>query len=121
MDSIDKINKLLAEKGMNGAALSRMIGVSSGTYSTWNTKARKISSINLHKIARALDVSVEDLLPDEETTELTKPTDETEDILNIIKDRPEMRILFSKAKDATPEQLFAIAQMIESFKRGDSN
>lgn len=122
MDSIGKVNKFLAMKGISGAELSRMIGASSGAYSNWNTRKSKISNIYLNKIALALDIPVESILPDEEDLSATNETQtETEDILNIIKDRPEMRILFSKAKDATPEQLFAIAQMIESFKRGDSN
>lgn len=64
MDAIDKINVALAKKGLTGADLSRMIGVSSGVYSQWNTRATKPSNKSLSKIAQALDVDVSELLPD---------------------------------------------------------
>lgn len=117
MDSIAKINRLLAEKGMNGADLSRLIGVSGGTYSTWNTRRNKISSANLTKIAKALGVTIDQVLPDEDE-EPTAPVSDMDEMLTYIKDNPGMRILFNKAKDATPEQLLAIAQMIDTFKNG---
>ena len=118
MDSIAKINRILARKGMTGAQLSRIIGVSSGTYSTWNTRQRKISSINLCKIAEALEVSVESLMDDaEEPNPGNKPQD-IDETAQYIKDNPEMRVLFSKLRNATPQQLLAIAQMVESFRNG---
>ena len=64
MDTIDKINRILFEKKISGAELSRRIGVSTGVYSQWNRKSTKPSSKNIAKIAEALSVSVESLLPD---------------------------------------------------------
>jgi transcriptional regulator with XRE-family HTH domain len=64
MDTIDKINRILFEKKISGAELSRRIGVSTGVYSQWNRKTTKPSSKNIAKIAEALSVSVESLLPD---------------------------------------------------------
>lgn len=58
MDVIDKINALLKEKGINGAELSRMIGVSSAVYSQWNRKVTKPSNKNIAKVASALSVPV---------------------------------------------------------------
>lgn len=113
MDTIDKINHLLVDKGLTGAELCRRAGLSSGTYSMWNTKQRGISNTNLHKVAQVLGVSPSSLLPDPEEV---PQTDETAEMLQYIKDNPGMRILFSKAKNATPEQLLAIAQMIDTFR-----
>lgn len=61
MDTIDKINLLLAKKGMTGADLNRAIGVSSAVYSQWNTRATKPSKKNLAKIAEVLNVEVSEL------------------------------------------------------------
>lgn len=58
MDVIDNINALLKEKGINGAELSRMIGVSSAVYSQWNRKVTKPSNKNIAKVASALGVPV---------------------------------------------------------------
>ena len=64
MDAIDKINKLLTQKGMSGAELEKKIGVSNSVYSQWNTKATKPSNKSLVKVAAALGVDVSDILPD---------------------------------------------------------
>lgn len=118
MESIVKINRILAEKGMTGADLSRMIGVGSSTYSTWNKRRNKISAVNMAKIAKALDVPLEAIQDDDDIASPKGQTDSMDEMLQYIKDNPGMRILFNKAKDATPEQLLAIAQMIDTFRNG---
>ena len=68
MDAIDKINQLLFHKGMSGAELSRLIGVSNSVYSQWNTRTTKPSKQSLLKVASALGVPAEELLPDKKET-----------------------------------------------------
>lgn len=62
MAIIDNINRVLKERGMTGADLSRLIGVSSGVYSQWNTGTTKPSPKRITKIAEVLNVSVDYLL-----------------------------------------------------------
>lgn len=69
MDSIDKINFVLMQKGLSGADLSRLIGVSNSVYSQWNTRTTKPSNKNLVKIAEALGVDVSEILPDKSKKE----------------------------------------------------
>ena len=76
MDAIDKINQLLYVKGMSGAELSRIIGVSNSVYSQWNTKTTKPSRKSLLKVADALSVDVVDILPDEKEKPLTDEGEE---------------------------------------------
>ena len=64
MDAIDKINHILVRKGLTGADLERMIGVSNSVYSQWNTKSTKPSKKSLVKVADALGVDVSDIEPD---------------------------------------------------------
>lgn len=66
MDSIAKINRFLAERGMSGAQLEKAIGVSHSVYSQWNTRRTKPSSKSLKKISEVLGVSVFDLQEDQE-------------------------------------------------------
>lgn len=113
MESIDKINQILAQRGMSGAALSKMIGLSTGTYSTWNTGSRKISKINLHKIASALDVPYEELLPDQVEQELTPAHTSGEE-------QTVAAAFFGGDDDLTPEEnaeLFRDALEYYNFKR----
>lgn len=72
MDAIDKINRLLALKGMSGAELEKKIGVSNSVYSQWNTKATKPSNKSLLKVAAALNVDVSDITADKNEN---KPTE----------------------------------------------
>lgn len=65
MESIDKINALLIDRGLTGAELSRAIGVSRAVYSQWNTRATKPSIKTLKKIADFFSVPVASLLPDD--------------------------------------------------------
>ena len=68
LNSIDKINIILAKLGKTGADLEREIGVSASVYSQWNTGRTAPSKRSLVKVAAALNVNVEDLLPDQEET-----------------------------------------------------
>ncbi len=65
MDAIDKINIALARKGMSGAELERLIGVSNSVYSQWNTKQTKPSKKSLAKVAAALGIDVAEIIADE--------------------------------------------------------
>ncbi|MBR5878588.1 MAG: helix-turn-helix transcriptional regulator [Akkermansia sp.] len=108
MDSIDKINMFLAQKGMSGAELERLIGVSNSVYSQWNTKTTRPSNKNLVKIAKALAVDVADLLPDKEekprTGKKEKPSTENGERLFSYSD---LEIL-DAIKRADPKDLKAI-------------
>lgn len=64
MEAIDKINAILKQKGLSGAELERMIGVSNSVYSQWNTGSTKPSNKSLAKVASALDVDISEILPD---------------------------------------------------------
>lgn len=66
MNTIDKINYYLFKQGKTGADLSRALGLSNSVYSQWNTGKTKPRKSKLIAIAEYLNVSVEDLLPDDD-------------------------------------------------------
>lgn len=66
MDSIAKINRILAERGMSGADLENLIGVSHSVYSQWNTRKTKPSPKSLAKVSEALGVPVSEIMDDAE-------------------------------------------------------
>ena len=79
MDAIDKINRILTKKGLTGADLERMIGVSNSVYSQWNTKSTKPSKKSLFKVAEALEIDVSEIEPDSAKEEQKeRPTLRTE-------------------------------------------
>lgn len=78
MDAIDKINRLLTQKGMSGAELEKKIGVSNSVYSQWNTKATKPSNKSLLKVAAALDVDISEIMADKDEKKPTQQGELTE-------------------------------------------
>ena len=63
---VARINALLAAKGIPKQQFYKDCGITSASYSLWNTGKTNPSMKNLKIIAEYLGVSVADLLPDEE-------------------------------------------------------
>lgn len=59
MDIFDRINKLITDKGITGAELSRDLGLSNSIYSQWKSGATKPSPKTIKKIADYFGVSAE--------------------------------------------------------------
>lgn len=120
MRTIDIIKKRMNAAGLTGAELSRMIGVSSGVYSQWNTGRSEPSPQNLTKIAAVLNCDVEDLLPgQEEEPEALGSIEDVFDILQTFRSRPEMKMLFDAGKKATPDTVRQTAKFLEGLAQGE--
>lgn len=65
---VARINALLAAKGIPKQQFYKDCGITSASYSLWNTGKTNPSMKNLKIIAEYLGVSVADLLPDEESS-----------------------------------------------------
>lgn len=94
MNTIDKINYFLFKQGKTGADLSRALGLSNSVYSQWNTGKTKPRKSKLTAIAEYLNVSVEDLLPDDDA-----------EAISIKKQRPAQGEALSPEKQAAWELL----------------
>lgn len=120
MRTIDIIKRRMNAAGLTGAELSRMIGVSSGVYSQWNTGRSEPSPQNLTKIAAVLNCDVEDLLPgQEEEPEALGSIEDVFDILQTFRSRPEMKMLFDAGKKATPDTVRQTAKFLEGLAQGE--
>ena len=119
MDSVDKINVLMRRRGMTAAELCQLIGISGSSYTLWKQKKTKPTIKNLKKIAEVFGVDIEILFEDRVDAPPQDPNKDNEDLLEtfaMIRTNPAMQYLFQKVKNLTPNQLFALAQMVEAFK-----
>jgi len=119
MDTVAEIKRICKEKNITISKLEKDLGFSNGYIS--QLRRGVVRADRLSAIADYLGVSLASLLGEEETQpeEITsQPNSDMNEMLTSIKENPGMRILFNKAKNATPEQLLAIAQMIDTFKQG---
>ncbi|MBR6789768.1 MAG: helix-turn-helix domain-containing protein [Oscillospiraceae bacterium] len=62
MDIVDKIDRLLKDRGISAAQLCRELGFSSGLYSQWRKRSQKPSAEKLRKIAAYFGVSLDYLM-----------------------------------------------------------
>ena len=111
---------LCAEKSVTPAQVGREIGVSGAAISKWKSGGMP-SDTTLAKVASYFGVTTDYLLTGEtkKSPDTMSEDEEMMEYLNELKNNPGMRILFSKAKGASKEDLEKVVAMID-IMRGDS-
>ena len=112
----NNIIALCGEKGVKPSRMCTDIGISKGLISDLKAERRTgVSAVTAQKIADYFGVSVGYLLGEEE-----KPTacadDGLAEYLEMLKTRPECRMLFQLSKDATKEEVEAAVRIIEAIR-----
>lgn len=119
-----KLVQILQERGISRYKLSKGTGIPQSTLADWANGNVVPSSENVAKVANYLEVSADYLMGRQEIE--TAPTREAEadnelsEILEAARRDPNMRILFSLAKNATPEEVKRYIKMIQ-LMCGDNN
>lgn len=110
---------LLGETHTSRSKLAREIGVHTTTVTNW-LDGRKIDSKNLLAVANYFGVSVDYLTGNETKKEpTTNHDDELLEYLEMLRTRPECRMLMSTVKGATREQVEANVKFLESLRNND--
>lgn len=120
MVNVDKIKTIAKESGISLTHLASSIG--RGPYYFNDIKKRNgdIPNERLTIIAQKLGTTVE-YLRDE--TDVKTPEDNDDELnayLEELKNRPEMRMLFSLAKGATKKDVEQAAAIIEALRKGEN-
>lgn len=120
-----RLKRLREERKITQKQLAAMLGVAPNTISQYESGKREPDIDTLMKIASILEVSVDNLLGNEEQAEaraLVNGDRELTEYLDMLANRSECRMLFSLAKDATREDVEVAVRMIEALRakeRGD--
>ena len=108
--------KLCNEKGKSPSRVAEDIGLSRTSPNGWK-KGKFPSDANLQKIADYFGVTTNYLLGKEERdTELINNDTELTSYLEELKNRPEMRMLFSITKSCTKEEVEQAVRIIEALR-----
>lgn len=100
------LNKYLQEKKLTQKEVAEAIGVSQQSLNFW-VQGRNLPRMDkVQLLAEFFGVRYTDLISDTPS----------EDLLQEAFDRPDMRTLFSLAKDCTPDQIDATIKLLEQFK-----
>lgn len=117
MTVYERIESLRKERKISQGNLEKELGFSNGSISKWKTSMPKPE--RLQKIADYFGVTVDYLMTgnEKEGGEKYYINDETASIAQEIFDNKELRLLFDAAKDAQPEDLQTVHQMLLALKR----
>lgn len=110
----ERIVELCKIQGISQSELERRVGIAKGSVTKWKSQEPKFSS--LEKIAEFLGVSTDYLLYGKESDNYYL-NNETKEIAQEIFENKELRLLFDASRDATPEDLKTIHEMLLALKR----
>lgn len=111
--------RLLKEKGLKAADITRATGIKSPVFSEWKKGKSKPNTEKMIKISNHLGVSVEYLTTgkEKEGGETYYLNEETAKTAQQIFKNKELRLLFDAAKDAEPEDIETVHSMLLALKR----
>ena len=109
--------RLCAEHNTKPNPVAKKLGYSSGSVTDWKN-GKKPRPTTIQKIADYFGVSPDYLKGEEKAPAAeAEEADELNEMLEELKNRPEMRMLFSLAKGATKEDVELAVQIIERMRR----
>ena len=123
----ERFEQLLQKHGVTPYKVSKEAGVTQTSLSNWKSGRSTPSVKTLQKIADYFDVSIGYLTGTEEAEpnavdKENNPIvldDEALELLEELKERPEMRTLFSVSRKATKEDILNAVKIIEALKGDD--
>lgn len=121
MSIADNIKRLRETYGLTQAELGAIAGVTDKAVSTWESGEKSPRMGAVQKIADHFGISKSAILLDETDRERAPaPTDpDLEHLLESLRTRPEMRMLFDLADNATAEDVRKAVAIIEALMRED--
>ena len=111
--------ELLQQRGVSTYKVAKDTGIAQSVFSSWKNGISTPKQDKMQKIADYFNVSVEYLMTgkEKEGGEKYYLNEETSQIAQEIFDNKELRLLFDAAKDAQPEDLQTVHQMLLALKR----
>lgn len=120
MSDIDRVRQICKDRGIPIYKLERDLGFSNGYLNP--KKASTISHARLIEISRYLNVSVEQLTGEETKIPAAdngdgQDKDEMTELLQSLRERPDLKMLFDAGRKATPDTVRATAQFLEDLAK----
>lgn len=102
------VDKILAERGISRIELCKAIGISSPSYTGWKNGSQPRED-KIRAIEKFLDIDLSEY-------EKSNLPDESAQLLQMLKDRQDLRILLHSAKDVPPSSVYQLVSQIEKLK-----
>ena len=113
----DRFVYLCAEKGVSPSRAALDAGISKSLVTKWKTNNIEIPSPDvLMKLSKYFGLPVSELLGEETDKPLINGDEELTEYVQMLKTRPECRMLFQLSKNATKEDVEAAVRIIEALR-----
>ncbi|MCQ4934997.1 helix-turn-helix domain-containing protein [Anaerotignum propionicum] len=122
----ENFKKLLDKRGITIYKFCKDTGISESTIYTWKKKQSQISGELGKKICDYFEVSFDYLMTGKEPEPTVTVVDEenniivldddTLELIDSLRSKPEMKMLFSVSKNATPEDIIKTIKIIEALR-----
>lgn len=116
MGIAENIKRLRTDNDLTQLEFGRIAGVSDKAVSTWEAGLKEPRMGAIKRIAAHFGLSINDLVGDN-IDAVPYVTDELNEYLELLKNRPECRMLFSLTKDATKEEVEKAVAIIEALRK----
>ena len=115
----ERLNLLCKEHGIKGGRMCTDLGISKSLMTDLKSGRKKgVNAETAQKIATYFNVTVGYLLgEDEKEKPLVNGDEELTEYLEMLKTRPEIRMLFQISKDATKEDVEKAVAIIEAIRK----
>lgn len=118
---IDILNDLITQKGLTRAQVTSDLKLGKNQIKYWEKNGNTPNGDTIKAMSEYFNVSVDYLLgkTDQKEKPLVNGDEELNEYLEELKNRSEMRMLFSLAKGATKEDVEAAVRIIEALRSQD--
>lgn len=126
---MDKVLQRILDKkeelGITDVKMQKDLGIYASAFSEWRSGRSKSYSKYISQIADYLGVSADYLLGTDtikvvdEERNIIVLDDDTLEIIRSLRERPEMKMVFSTMKKATKEDIIQAVKIIEALKDND--
>ena len=112
------LNRLCEERGVTLAEVSRATGIPKSVFSELKAgRTKNLSAKNIAKLSSYLNVTQGTFWGD--TEKAPADSEGMAEYLQLLRDRPETRMLLDYSRGVSKEDIEAVAEMIKRFKKDD--
>ena len=115
------VNRYMEENGCSQRELARRCGLSAQTISNIVNEKGGVDTATYAKLATGMNSPMWKLMAINGVAYIDVPSEDQQedltDVLESLRARPELRMLFESSKNMSPDQVRAIVQMIEGFRK----
>lgn len=121
MFDYDRFEELRSSKGITKKFIAQELGRSATLCQDWKQKKSQPSPQQLKTVANILGTTSEYLSGLSDDPSPAADDNELMELLTALRDREEMRMLFSLAKDASPADVRQAVTIIQALRKGEES